>query len=87
MGKEGPRYLLTQADFNYLVEKYHLEPCPFCGSSVGVMHTDHDYKGRRLYDVMCGTPGCYLKDGAEWALPVEELLKRWNNRAGATDER
>lgn len=54
-------------------------PCPLCHGEAGIIeHSDHSF------DVHCTTHGCYLEFGAEWHLPLCDVVHLWNNRTEAT---
>ncbi len=54
-----------------------LLPCPFCNASPIIYNRSSLDEG---YDICCQTDGCYLETGAEWFLPKDEVIAKWNRR-------
>jgi hypothetical protein len=62
-----------------------LEPCPFCGGEVELMH-DHtteqvDYIKHRTFD-----PDCLNPNVSAFSCGNEQLVRRWNTRTSSTAE-
>ncbi len=56
----------------------NLLPCPFCKASPIIYNRSFSGEG---YTICCQTIGCYLETGAEWALPKDKVIAKWNRRA------
>jgi len=76
---------LNQKSFqeNYMSKK--LKPCPFCGVTPVLVKKmqklDRSGIEKTLFDVRCGTAGCYLCNGADLFLYEEEVVVLWNRRS------
>ena len=61
------------------VDENGLKTCPFC-TGTNLRFIPRGDEGD-LFDLECGTAGCFLEGGADCWLPKEELVEAWNRRA------
>ncbi len=58
-----------------------LKPCPFCDEIPVIVNFSDDDEPLSCYDIICGTPGCFLEFGGGWRInKVYEIKRMWNDR-------
>lgn len=60
-----------------------LLPCPFCGCVPKLINPGYHgdkLSEEKMYDVACGTEGCFLEWGADWLHKRDEIIAMWNKR-------
>lgn len=62
-----------------------LKPCPFCGNKPEIFNKTSleftDEEPDNIWDIRCGTIGCYLENGADRYEFANDVTKMWNERA------